>query len=45
VDADALVVRPGLAAGRRVEAIAAILHLEAVPVPPPGRIARVSSGG
>ncbi|MGK5685426.1 ABC transporter substrate-binding protein [Actinoplanes sp. URMC 104] len=42
LDADGLVVRPGPRLVDGAEAIAAILHPEAVPVPPPGAIARVS---
>jgi iron complex transport system substrate-binding protein len=41
VDGNALVVRPGPRLVDGVEAIAAILHPDAVPAPPPGRIARV----
>ncbi|HEY0937425.1 MAG TPA: ABC transporter substrate-binding protein [Trebonia sp.] len=44
VDADGLVVRPGPRLVDGVEAIAAILHPDAVPAPPPDRVARVSSG-
>jgi iron complex transport system substrate-binding protein len=41
IDADAIVVRPGPRLVDGVEAIAAILHPDVVPAPPPGRIARV----
>jgi iron complex transport system substrate-binding protein len=41
VDGNALVVRPGPRLVDGVEAIAAILHPDVVPAPPPGRIARV----
>ena len=42
VDGDGLVVRPGPRLVDGVEAIAAILHPDAVPTPPPGRIERVA---
>ena len=42
IDADGLVVRPGPRLVDGVEAIAAILHPDAVPAPPPGRIARLA---
>lgn len=42
IDGDGLVVRPGPRLVDGVEAIAAILHPDAVPVPPPGAIARVA---
>jgi iron complex transport system substrate-binding protein len=42
VDGDGLVVRPGPRLVDGVEAIAAILHPDAVPAPPPGAIARVA---
>jgi iron complex transport system substrate-binding protein len=42
VDGDALVVRPGPRLIDGIEAIAHILHPEAVPAPPPGAIARVA---
>jgi iron complex transport system substrate-binding protein len=42
IDGDGLVVRPGPRLVDGVEAIAAILHPSAVPVPPPGTIARVA---
>lgn len=42
IDADGLVVRPGPRIVDGVEAIAAILHPDAVPAPPPGVIALVS---
>jgi iron complex transport system substrate-binding protein len=42
IDADSLVVRPGPRLVDGVEAIAAILHPDAVPAPPPGRIALVT---
>jgi iron complex transport system substrate-binding protein len=42
IDGDALVVRPGPRLVDGVEAIAAILHPDAVPAPPPGAIARVA---
>jgi iron complex transport system substrate-binding protein len=41
IDADAVVVRPGPRLLDGVEAIAAVLHPDAVPPPPAGRIARV----
>lgn len=44
IDADSLVVRPGPRLVDGVAAIAAILHPEAVPVPPEGQIALVSQG-
>jgi len=43
IDADSLVVRPGPRLVDGVEAIAAILHPDAVPAPPAGSIARVTS--
>lgn len=42
IDGDGLVVRPGPRLVDGIEAIAAILHPDAVPVPPPGSIARVA---
>ncbi|GAA1810896.1 ABC transporter substrate-binding protein [Planosporangium flavigriseum] len=42
IDADGLVVRPGPRLVNGVEAIAAILHPDAVPEPPEGVIARVA---
>jgi iron complex transport system substrate-binding protein len=42
IDGDALVVRPGPRLVDGVEAIAAILHPDAVPAPPPGALARVA---
>ncbi|WP_328469956.1 ABC transporter substrate-binding protein [Actinoplanes sp. NBC_00393] len=42
IDGDGLVVRPGPRLIDGVEAIAAILHPDAVPAPSPGRIARVA---
>jgi iron complex transport system substrate-binding protein len=42
IDADGIVVRPGPRLVDGVEAIAGILHPDAVPAPPPGRIARVA---
>jgi iron complex transport system substrate-binding protein len=42
VDGDGLVVRPGPRLVDGVEAIAAILHPDAVPAPPRGAVARVS---
>ena len=42
VDGDGLVVRPGPRLVDGVAAIAAILHPEAVPEPPPGAVARVA---
>jgi iron complex transport system substrate-binding protein len=42
IDGDSVVVRPGPRLVDGVEAIAAILHPDAVPAPPPDRIARVS---
>jgi iron complex transport system substrate-binding protein len=43
IDADSLVVRPGPRLIDGVEAIAAILHPDAVPAPPDGQIALVHS--
>jgi iron complex transport system substrate-binding protein len=43
IDADALVVRPGPRLVDGVAAIAAVLHPDAVPPPPPGSIALVSA--
>jgi iron complex transport system substrate-binding protein len=43
IDADSLVVRPGPRLVDGVEAIAAILHPGAVPVPPEGKVALVHS--
>jgi len=45
IDADAIVVRPGPRVVDGVEAIAAILHPDAVPAPPAGAIALVSETG
>jgi iron complex transport system substrate-binding protein len=42
IDGDGLVVRPGPRLVDGVEAIAAILHPDAVPAPPPGAIRRVA---
>jgi hypothetical protein len=42
IDANGLVVRPGPRLVDGVEAIAAILHPDAVPAPPPGTIARIT---
>ncbi len=42
IDADGIVVRPGPRLVDGVEAIAAILHPEAVPAPPSGTLARVA---
>ena len=42
IDADGIVVRPGPRLVDGVEAIASILHPDAVPVPPPGAIQQVS---
>jgi iron complex transport system substrate-binding protein len=42
IDGDGLVVRPGPRLVDGVEAIAAILHPDAVPAPPAGAVARVS---
>lgn len=42
IDADALVVRPGPRLVDGVEALAAVLHPDAVPPPAPGRVARVA---
>ena len=42
IDGDALIVRPGPRLVDGIEAIAAILHPEAVPAPPPGATARVA---
>jgi iron complex transport system substrate-binding protein len=44
IDGDSLVVRPGPRLVDGVEAIAAILHPDAVPAPPEGRIALVRPG-
>jgi iron complex transport system substrate-binding protein len=41
IDADGIVVRPGPRLVNGVEALAAILHPQAVPAPPPGTIQRV----
>jgi len=43
IDGDSLVVRPGPRLVDGVEAIAAILHPDAVPAPPAGSIALVRS--
>jgi len=45
IDADSLVVRPGPRLVDGVEAIAAIVHPDAVPAPPEGRIALVRGDG
>jgi len=42
IDGDALVVRPGPRLVDGVEAIAAILHPDAVPAPPPGAVTRIT---
>jgi iron complex transport system substrate-binding protein len=42
IDGDGLIVRPGPRLVDGVEAIAAILHPDAVPAPPPGTISRVA---
>jgi iron complex transport system substrate-binding protein len=42
IDGDGLVVRPGPRLIDGVEAIAAILHPDAVPAPPPGAIIRIA---
>jgi iron complex transport system substrate-binding protein len=42
IDADGIVVRPGPRLVAGVEAIAAVLHPEAVPPPPPGTVRRVA---
>ena len=42
IDGDGLVVRPGPRLVDGVEAIAAVLHPDAVPAPPPGAVRRVS---
>ena len=42
IDGDGLVVRPGPRLIDGVEAIAAILHPDAVPAPPPGAISRIA---
>ncbi|MEV4618878.1 ABC transporter substrate-binding protein [Asanoa sp. NPDC049573] len=42
IDADALIVRPGPRLIDGVEALAAILHPDATPQPPPNRITRVA---
>jgi iron complex transport system substrate-binding protein len=42
IDADGIVVRPGPRVVDGVEAIAAILHADAVPPPPPSAISRVA---
>jgi iron complex transport system substrate-binding protein len=44
IDADALIVRPGPRLVTGVEALAAILHRDAVPTTPENMIAQVSSG-
>lgn len=41
IDADGLVVRPGPRLVDGVEAIAAVLHPDAMPAPGPGRVARI----
>jgi iron complex transport system substrate-binding protein len=43
IDADAIVVRPGPRLIDGVEAIASILHSEAVPAAPPGTVHRVTA--
>jgi iron complex transport system substrate-binding protein len=45
IDADGIIVRPGPRLVDGVEALAAILHPDAVPAPPPGAIAPVWPGG
>jgi iron complex transport system substrate-binding protein len=45
IDADGIVVRPGPRLVDGVEAIASILHPEAVPPVPPGRVARIGPAG
>jgi iron complex transport system substrate-binding protein len=42
IDADGLVVRPGPRLVDGIEALAAVLHPDQVPAPPPGRIRRVA---
>jgi iron complex transport system substrate-binding protein len=44
IDADGIVVRPGPRLVDGVEAIASILHPDAVPAVPPGRVALVEAG-
>ncbi len=45
IDADGIVVRPGPRLVNGVEALAAIIHPEAVPAAPPGALRRVGRGG
>jgi iron complex transport system substrate-binding protein len=45
IDADGIVVRPGPRVVDGVEALASILHPDAVPAPPPGATRRVSPPG
>ena len=42
IDADGIVVRPGPRLVNGVEALAAVIHPEAVPAAPPGSVSRVS---
>jgi iron complex transport system substrate-binding protein len=44
IDADGIVVRPGPRLADGAEAIASILHPDAVPAAPPGRVALVEPG-
>jgi iron complex transport system substrate-binding protein len=41
IDADGIVVRPGPRLVNGVEALAAILHPQAVPAAPPGAVQRI----
>jgi len=41
IDADGIVVRPGPRLANGVEALAAVIHPEAVPAAPPGSVSRV----
>jgi iron complex transport system substrate-binding protein len=41
IDADGIVVRPGPRLLNGVEALAAVIHPEAVPAAPPGSVSRV----
>ena len=42
IDADGIVVRPGPRLVNGVEALAAVIHPDAVPAAPPGAVRRVS---
>jgi iron complex transport system substrate-binding protein len=45
IDADGIVVRPGPRLVNGVEALAAVIHPDAVPAPPPGTVQRVTAAG